>query len=136
MLELLRVILDPDFVAVRDLPSTNPTAPGAGTSIRTVSACDLTVLEGTQPSVTATFRVAAVLTDPGDILVRTLSPSGTLTSYTTPDATITNGSIGVWTFTFPAALTEVGTWKVYIAGTDIVLVAAETSLAVKATTVV
>jgi hypothetical protein len=97
--------------------------------------CDLTVLEGTQPEVVAVFKRAGVLVNPTAITVITKSPSGALVTYNTPNAQIVNTSTGVWTFTFPGALTEVGTWIVNFAGTAGVIVAAETSVAVKANSI-
>lgn len=70
-----------------------------------------------------TFRTIPVppatvgaLADPTSIIVRTGDPSGDMVEYTSPHATIVQQSTGIYRFTFPAALTEVGRWWVYVAG--------------------
>lgn len=73
---------------------------------------------GDRPTATVTFKnVAGVLTDPTTVVFLTLSPAGTETPYTSPDAAIANPSVGVWTFTFPAPLTEPGSWYLRAKGT-------------------
>lgn len=58
--------------------------------------------------------------DPLNIQVITTSPvTNTRTPYATPDATIYQALVpvvGEWFFTFPAGLTEVGKWFVYVDG--------------------
>lgn len=100
-----------------------------------MATCDLeTVMKGTTPVVTATFlNEDDVLTNPTTVRVITRDPSGDQLTYTTPNAAIVNTSVGVFEFTFPAALTEVGKWWVLVSGTAGVLVAQEISFTVKGT---
>jgi hypothetical protein len=101
--------------------------------------CDLTVFVGTQPAVEATFRNEKEdLTDPTAITVITQSPSGILDTYTYPgDAEIakdtTEEPVGMWVFTFPGALTEIGKWFYKVAGTAGVVAVAEGTISVKKT---
>lgn len=89
------------------------------------------VKKGTRPSVRVTFEDAdGVLDDPSAVTVITRSPSGTQATYSTPHSAITNPSVGVWVFEFPAALTEVGKWWIYIAGTAGIQASTEVSVEV------
>lgn len=79
--------------------------------------------QGAQPTVRATFvtipepgETEGVLFDPATITVTTKSPSGVVTSYTTPTPEIASEEVGIWDFTFPAALTERGKWVVTFDG--------------------
>lgn len=79
---------------------------------------------GSIPEIDMEFRQAPVddntpgaLADPTGITVRVLLPDATVVEYQTPSATITSSSTGLWTFTFPAALTQAGEYWVYIVGT-------------------
>lgn len=97
--------------------------------------CAVTVFEGTQVALSMTFRALdGALADPTDILVRVSPPGVPSIDYTTPDPTITNDSVGQWTFTFPTGLAP-GTWKVYVAGTAGVLASTETAISVRASEV-
>jgi hypothetical protein len=102
-----------------------------------MAACDLTVFAGTQPAVDATFRNEdGQLADPTAITVTTTDPSGDVVVYNYPGApeiakNIIDEPIGVWRFTFNAALTETGTWTILVAGTAGVVVTAKTTIAVK-----
>lgn len=89
------------------------------------------VMKGTRPAVEVTFRDAdGALANPTAVTVITRDPSGDQLTYATPNAAITNPSTGVWIFEFPAAVTEVGKWWVYVAGTAGVVAAAERFLTV------
>ena len=64
-----------------------------------------------------------VAANPTALVVTTRSPSGTQTPYTQPHATITQADppiTGEWFFRFPTALTEIGSWWVYVDGDDAV----------------
>lgn len=92
--------------------------------MRTVNGCGPGEYEqGSMPTVRATFitipepgETEGVPFDPATITVTTKSPSGTVTSYTTPVPEITNESVGIWDFTFPDPLTERGKWVVTFDG--------------------
>lgn len=72
---------------------------------------------GTRPRVRMTFEDEnGDLSDPSTIVVRVKDPSGTTTTWTSPDATITNESTGIWIFEFPAALTAAGDYWFYAVG--------------------
>lgn len=87
------------------------------------------VKKGTRPSVEVTFRdVDDALANPTAVRVITRDPSGDQVTYNTPNAAITNPSTGLWVFEFPTALTEVGKWWVYVAGTAGLLASAEVSV--------
>lgn len=87
---------------------------------------------GDQPVATATFRdVDDVLTNPSTVVFKTRTPSGVETTYTSPNANITNPSVGVWKFTFPAAVTEAGNWVVRARGTAGLLAAEESTFIVR-----
>lgn len=74
-------------------------------------------LVGARPVVVARFlNDDDDLTDPSSIVVKTRSPTGTTTTYTSPHATITTTGTGIWEFQFPAAVTTPGKWWVYIVG--------------------
>lgn len=82
-----------------------------------------TRLVGTIPEIDMVFRKApddanpqGALADPTSITVRVLLPDGTVSTTTTPSATITSSSTGLWTYTFPAALTLAGEYWVYVTG--------------------
>ncbi len=73
---------------------------------------------GDRPTATVTFRnTAKALTSPTTVVFITRSPSGVEASYTTPHASITNPSVGVFVFTFPAPLNAAGKWYVRAKGT-------------------
>lgn len=72
---------------------------------------------GTRPRVRLRFwDENDSLADPTSITVKVKNPGGTTTTWTTPDATIIQESTGVWTFTFPAALTQAGDYWFYAVG--------------------
>lgn len=72
---------------------------------------------GTRPRVRLTFwDENDDLADPSTITVKVKAPGGTTTTWTSPDATITQESTGVWVFQFPAALTVAGDYWVYAVG--------------------
>lgn len=73
---------------------------------------------GDQPTITATIRNAAgVLADPTTVAVKFIDPSGNQTT----GSNATSESTGVWTWTFPSALDESGTWTVkFFASGDVV----------------
>jgi hypothetical protein len=74
---------------------------------------------GDLPIVVALFTdVEGTPTNPTTVVFKTRTPTGTITTYTSPDASIVNGEVGEWTFTFPAALSIPGTWYVRAAGTS------------------
>jgi hypothetical protein len=87
---------------------------------------------GSRPTVTATFRDEdGVLSNPSSVRVITRDPSGDEITYNTPDGNITNPSVGIWEFTFPAPLTEVGTWWVYFRGLTGLQAAAQIKMRIK-----
>ena len=89
---------------------------------------------GARPVIEATFRDEDnVLADPTGITVVTRAPDGTKTTYATPSGTIAQESTGVWRFTFPAPLTEVGKWYVGVTGTGSVEGSSETSFQLRST---
>jgi hypothetical protein len=97
--------------------------------------CAVVIFEGTAPVVQFTFYdIGGALANPTAMLVRVQDPDDNVVDYTTPDATITNPSVGVWQWT-PANAPAPGTWSVYGAGTAGILAAAEIAFAVKASTV-
>lgn len=72
---------------------------------------------GSRPTVRMTFTdTDDALVDPSDITVRVKSPSRIVTEYVSPDATITQDSLGVWLFQFPDGLAEAGDYWIYILG--------------------
>lgn len=72
---------------------------------------------GTRPRVRMTFwDENETLANPSSITVKVRAPGGTTTTWTTPNATITNESTGVWLFQFPAALTTAGEYWFYAVG--------------------
>lgn len=80
-----------------------------------MSACTGNWLVGDTVVLTATFKDAeGALADPADFSVFVREPDGTTTTYTTPDATITNPTVGVWKFTF--VFDADGDWYFYIRG--------------------
>jgi hypothetical protein len=91
---------------------------------------------GDQPIVTATFRDEAdVLESPSTVTVKVIEPNGTQrATVTTPDASITNPSTGVFAYTFPAALDQSGIWRVKFAGTAGLVAAEEIEFMVRRTT--
>ena len=99
-----------------------------------MQACSAKLMVGDRPVVRGTFRdVDYELADPTSITVKVRQPDGTVTTYTTPDASITQESTGVWDFTFPDAFDAAGDWYVYMVGTGAGADAAEqVKLSVKA----
>jgi len=88
---------------------------------------------GDRPTVTAVFTDAAgTPTDPSTVVAIVRTPAGVETTTTTPNAAIVNTATGVWTFTLPTAFDAGGNWRVRIKGTAGLIVAAETTLAVRA----
>lgn len=84
---------------------------------------------GTAPTIEATIRdIDNSLVNPTSITVTTRSPSDNDTTYTDASAEVTNPSVGVWRFTFPAAITEHGKWWVRWDTAGANVVAEETSL--------
>lgn len=91
---------------------------------------------GDRPTVTATFTDAdGVAADPTTVVVKTRTPAGTETTYTSgSSATIVDtATTGVWTFTFPAALAENGTYRVRFKGTAGLEAAGEIEVKVNST---
>lgn len=75
------------------------------------------VLVGTAPTVVAEFRdIAGDLADPVSITVIVQAPDGSQDIYTVPTPEITNPSVGVWYFTWPAPVTTAGDYWVYVSG--------------------
>lgn len=79
--------------------------------------------QGVMPTVRATYtgipdagETEGALFDPTTITVTTKSPSGVLTSYTTPTTEISSDLTGYWDFNFPNPLTETGKWVVTFIG--------------------
>jgi hypothetical protein len=56
------------------------------------------------------------LVDPASITVRSKDPSGDITQWVSPDATISQIGTGIWEFQYPAALTEAGRYWLYVVG--------------------
>lgn len=74
-------------------------------------------LIGDVPIVTATFRDDEnALANPATVTVKVRQPNGTTLTYTSPDASITNPSTGVWKFTLPFAYNQAGEWAFYVVG--------------------
>ena len=72
---------------------------------------------GSRPTVRMTFQdVNDDLADPSTIVVKVKNPAGTTTTWTSPDAAISQEITGVWLFTFPAALTLAGDYWFYSVG--------------------
>lgn len=85
---------------------------------------------GTRPTVVARFRSVDIdgvetLADPTTVRVVTRNPDGVQTTYTSPNVNLVNVGTGIWQFTFPAELTDPGTWRVYFDGDGAVDVADE-----------
>lgn len=92
---------------------------------------------GDRLTVTATFTDEnGTATDPDEVTAWVLDPSGTLTTYVSPDATLTNPSVGTWAFQMAAALDDDGDWYVRIAGTSGLLAAEEVQIPVSRSPVV
>ena len=67
---------------------------------------------GTKPTLTFTFRdVDGALTNPGPLTLQVQEPDGTETDYSTG---FTQQSTGVYTWTFPAVLTQAGRYYVRV----------------------
>lgn len=56
------------------------------------------------------------LSDPAVITVKVKAPGGTTTTWTSPNAAITQDSTGIWLFQFPSALTAAGEYWFYAVG--------------------
>ncbi len=81
----------------------------------TVSCSPEKLYVGAQPSVEIThYDIEGDLMDPTDIQVRFSKQGGTVTTINHPNAAIVAQSVGVWRFTFPAPLTEAGTYWVTV----------------------
>lgn len=50
--------------------------------------------------------------DPSELVVKVMSPDGTVTSITMPDALITNPGVGQYEFTLPTPFDRAGLWRV------------------------
>ena len=81
---------------------------------------------GTKATVTCSFKVAGVLTNPSSVQVRVLNPDGI---ETTPTPGLI--STGIWGV--DVVLDVEGEWQVRFQGTGAVQVAAETTLVVRQT---
>jgi hypothetical protein len=91
---------------------------------------------GDQPTVTATFTAAdgETLESPSTVTVKVIEPNGTQrATVTTPAASITNPSTGVFAYTFPAALDQSGVWRVKFQGTAGLIAAEEIEFMVRRT---
>jgi uncharacterized protein YfaS (alpha-2-macroglobulin family) len=85
---------------------------------------------GDQPTITATIKdTAGALADPTAVDVYFLSPSGVQTRGTAAG----RSSTGVYTWTFPSALDESGTWRVRFVATGFLVAAQEIIVRVRAT---
>lgn len=72
---------------------------------------------GDTPIIRATFRDDDnALADPATVTVKVRQPNGSTLTYTSPDASITNPSTGVWKFTLPFAYNQAGEWTFYVVG--------------------
>jgi hypothetical protein len=70
---------------------------------------------GAQPTIEIThLDIDGDLIDPTSIQVRYRRQGETVTTINHPNAAIVNQSIGVWRFTFPAPLTQAGTYWVTV----------------------
>lgn len=87
---------------------------------------------GDRPVASCAFtNVAGVPTAPTAVTVKVKAPNGTITTYTSPHATIVLAT--TCTFTFPSgALNAAGTWTVNFTGTAGVEAADESSFQVRA----
>jgi len=89
---------------------------------------------GDRPTITATFTNAAdALTDPSTVQFKWKTPAGIETTITSPDATIANPSVGIWTYTPAAALSESGRYIARAKGTAGLITAGELSFTVQTT---
>jgi hypothetical protein len=87
--------------------------------------------KGSRPTLKMTFRDAdGGLTDPSSIFVTAREPDGAQNTYDIADPEIYQAGTpvtGEWYFRFPAGLTEVGKWWLYVDGDGVVQ---ETSLTI------
>jgi hypothetical protein len=82
------------------------------------------------PSTTVT---PGALTDPSTVTVTVTSPTGAVTSVTSPHATLGNPSVGVWTWTDTSQiLAAAGVWHVRWNGTAGLRAEAVTTVKVRA----
>lgn len=77
---------------------------------------------GSRPVITASFTdVAGVAADPTVVTFMIRDADGAVTSTSSPNAAITNTSVGTWVYTFPSALPNTpGMWYVRVEGTGVV----------------
>lgn len=92
--------------------------------------------QGDRPTITGTFLAEDdTLTSPTAVTVLVLTPAGTVTTYTSPNAAIVIGSgatEGIVTFRFPSGtLNAPGTWTVRMKGTAGLEVAGELAFDVR-----
>ena len=85
---------------------------------------------GDRPVVSTAFAdIAGTPTAPSAVTVKVAEPDGTITTYTSPHATISLGT--TTTFTFPAAFDAVGRWHVQVLGTAGIIAGDEEYLVVQ-----
>jgi len=94
-----------------------------------MTACDGDFDIGDQVIWVATFRNdAGVLTNPTAVTFQVQKPDGVeMAAVSTPNAAITNPSVGVWEYLQPTALDQAGTWWARARGTAGLLAADEIS---------
>ena len=76
--------------------------------------CLASVPFGTQFSYTVTFRRTdnGDLVDPSEVQFRVKRPDGTVETYPDGDSSISQESLGVWSFLYPGVTDEAGEWVV------------------------
>lgn len=87
---------------------------------------------GARPFARVTFirNTTGQRDDPSTVRFTWQDPSGDQQVFTSPDATITNPSLGVWECLLPQAVTEAGTWLVRAEGLAGLVATAEGSFTV------
>lgn len=92
---------------------------------------------GTAPRITGYFTDGdGNPADPTTVTVRAIDPDGvTISTWTSPDAQITNPAVGTWIFDFPNALDDAGKYHVLMVGSGAISASNEISFTIHGTRV-